>query len=181
MFLRRWIVLGRTETVKKRAIYVYLPSVEQKERWEEYASRQGTSISKFVAEHVENSLRQEEEPGYQSRGDLWRMVKELKEQLDKLTREKKVLELALERLEAELRRYRAQPFLEEDFMGVRGYQKELVEILREGKVVGSDEILSRLGIDPSEQEAVKAVSKQLENLEGYGLVKSSPKGWKWIQ
>ncbi len=173
--------MGRTETVKKRAIYVYLPSVEQKERWEEYASRQGTSISKFVAEHVENSLRQEEEPGYQPRGDLWRMVRELKEQLDKVTREKKVLELALERLEAELRRYRAQPFLEEDFMGVRGYQKELVEILREGKVVGSDEILSRLGIDPPEQEAVKAVSKQLENLEAYGLVKSSPKGWKWIQ
>lgn len=173
--------MGRTETIKKRAIYVYLPSVEQKERWEEYARRQGTSISKFVTEHVENSLRQEEEPSYQSRGDLWRMVKELKEQLHKATREKKVLELALERLEAELRRYRAQPFLEEDFMGVRGYQKELVEILREGKVVGSDEILSRLGIDPSEQEAVKAVSKQLENLEGYGLVKSSPKGWKWIQ
>ncbi len=173
--------MGKTETIKKRAIYVYLPSVEQKERWEEYASRQGTSISKFVAEHVENSLRQEEEPSYKSRGDLWRMVRELKEQLDKVTREKKVLELALERLEAELRRYRAQPFLEEDFMGVRGYQKELVEILREGKVVGSDEILSRLGIDPPEQEAVKAVAKQLENLEGYGLVKSSPKGWKWIQ
>ncbi len=173
--------MGKTETIKKRAIYVYLPSVEQKERWEEYARKQGTSISKFVVEHVENSLREEEEPSYKSRGDLWRMAKESKDQLDKVTREKKVLELALERLEAELRRYRAQPFLEEDFMGVRGYQKELVEILREGKVVGSGEILSRLGIDPSEQEAVKAVAKQLENLEGYGLVKSSPKGWKWIQ
>ena len=173
--------MGKTETIKKRAIYVYLPSIEQKERWEGYARKQGTSISKFVVEHVENSLRQEEDPSYKSRGDLWRAVKELRGQLDKVTREKRVLEIAIERLEEELRRYRAQPFLEEDFVGVRRYQKELVEILREGRVVSGDEILSRLRIDPSEQEAVKAVSKQLENLEGYGIVQSSPKGWKWVE
>ena len=173
--------MGKTETIKKRAIYVYLPSVEQKERWEGYAGKQGTSISKFVVEHVENSLRQEEDPCYKSRGDLWRAAKELRGQLDKVTREKRVLEIAIERLEEELRRYRAQPFLEEDFVGVRRYQKELVEILREGRVVSSNEILSRLRIDPSEQEAVKAVSKQLENLEDYGVVRSSPKGWKWVE
>ena len=134
-----------------------------------------------MVEHVENSLRQEEDPSYKSRGDLWRAAKELRGQLDKVTREKRVLEIAIERLEEELRRYRAQPFLEEDFVGVRRYQKELVEILREGRVVSSNEILSRLRIDPSEQEAVKAVSKQLENLEDYGVVKSSPKGWKWVE
>ena len=130
---------------------------------------------------MENSLRQEEDPSYKSRGDLWRATKELRGQLDKVTREKRVLEIAIERLEEELRRYRAQPFLEEDFVGVRRYQKELVEILREGRVVSSNEILSRLRIDPSEQEAVKAVSKQLENLEDYGVVRSSPKGWKWVE
>ena len=134
-----------------------------------------------MVEHVENSLRQEEDPSYRSRGDLWRAAKELRGQLDKVTREKRVLEIAIERLEEELRRYRAQPFLEEDFVGVRRYQKELVEILREGRVVSGDEILSRLRIDPSEQEAVKAVSKQLENLEDYGVVRSSPKGWKWVE
>lgn len=134
-----------------------------------------------MVEHVENSLRQEEDPSYRSRGDLWRAAKELRGQLNKVTREKRVLEIAIERLEEELRRYRAQPFLEEDFVGVRRYQKELVEILREGRVVSSNEILSRLRIDPSEQEAVKAVSKQLENLEDYGVVRSSPKGWKWVE
>lgn len=126
-------------------------------------------------------MRQEEDPSYRSRGDLWRAAKELRGQLNKVTREKRVLEIAIERLEEELRRYRAQPFLEEDFVGVRRYQKELVEILREGRVVSSNEILSRLRIDPSEQEAVKAVSKQLENLEDYGVVRSSPKGWKWVE
>lgn len=173
--------MGRTETIKRRVVYVYLPSVDQKERWEEYAGKQRVSISKFVAEHVENSLRQEEDSSYKSRGELWKAVKELRGQLDKTTREKRVLEIAIERLEEELRRYRAQPFLEENFVGVRRYQRELITILRDGRFVSSNEILSRLGIRPSEKEAVKAVNKQLENLEGYGLVRSSPKGWRWIK
>lgn len=173
--------LGKTETIKKRAIYVYLPSAEQKEHWEKCARAQGTSVSKFVSEHVENSLRQEEEPDYKSRSDLSRTIKELKEQLDKVSKEKHVLEIAAERLEEELGRYRSQPFLEENFVGVRRYQKELVGILKEGRVVSGDEILSRLGIEPSEQEAVKAVSKQLENLESYSIVQSTPKGWKWME
>lgn len=173
--------MGRTETIKRRLVYVYLPSVDQKERWEEHAGKQRVSISKFVAEHVENSLRQEEDSSYKSRGELWKAVNELREQLDKTTREKRVLEIAIERLEEELRRYRAQPFLEENFVGVRRYQRELITILREGRFVSSNEILSRLGIRPSEKEAVKAVNKQLENLEGYGLVRSSPKGWRWVK
>jgi predicted DNA-binding protein len=173
--------LGRTETIKKRAVYVYLPSIEQKERWENYAKECGTSVSKFVVEHVENSLRQEEDPSYKSRGELFREVREFKEQFDKVTREKRVLNIALERLEAELRRYRAQPFLEGNFVGIRRYQKELIDTLKNSIVISSDDILSRLGIDFSEHEAVRSISKQLENLEIYGLVRSTPRGWKWVK
>lgn len=173
--------MGKTETIKERAIYVYLPSVEQKERWEEHAKRQGVSISKFVAEHVEDSLRQVEDSSYKSSGELLKEVMESKGHLDKVTKEKRVLEVAIERLEEELRRYRAQPFLDEDFVGVRRYQKELIDILKNSITVSDEGILSRLGIDPSELEAIKAVSKQLENLEAYGLVQSSPRGWRWVK
>lgn len=67
--------MGRTETIKQRAIYVYLPSQKLVERWKEAAKKQGTSVSKFVIEHVENSLRQEEEPRYKSRGELLKEIK----------------------------------------------------------------------------------------------------------
>ena len=173
--------MGKTETIKKRSIYVYLNSLDQKQRWQEYAKKQGTSISKFVVERVENALSQDEDDSYKSRGELWGEIKELKEQLDKVGREKRVLEIALDRLEEELRRYRAQPFLDEDFTGVRHYQKGLIDILKEGGHRDNEEILSRLGIRVSEQEAVKAVAKQLENLEAYGLVRSTPRGWVWVK
>jgi hypothetical protein len=41
-------------------------------------------------------------------------------------------------------------------------------------------LLEALGIDPRESELVKAVSKQLEELEGYGMIKAEAKGWRWI-
>ena len=173
--------LGKTETIKERSIYVYLPSLEAKKEWDERARAQGVSVSRFVLEHVENSLRQVEDSSYRSIGELLQEVRLLKEQLEKETREKHVLEVAMERLEEELRRYRAQPFLDEKFVGVRRYQKELVDILRMGRLVSSEEILRGLRIQPSEAEAIKAVSKQLENLECYGVVRSSPKGWKWVE
>lgn len=173
--------MGKTETIKERSIYVYLPSIEQKKRWEEYARKQGTSISKFVIEYVENSLRKEEDASYRPREELLRQVNELTEELNGVRKEKRILETAIDRLEEELRRYRSQPFLDENFVGVRKYQRELIDLLRNNLVVRDEVLLSRLGIDPSEIEAVKAVSKQLEGLEAYGLVKSSPKGWKWIR
>lgn len=173
--------MGKTDSIKERSIYVYLPSVEHKKRWDELSKKQGTSISKFVIGHVENSLKQIEDPDFKPMSEVWKELKQTKEQLEKTSREKHVLEVAIERLEEELRRYRAQPFLDSQFVGVRTYQKELVSILQEGRIVSSDEIMSRLGIRPQEHEAIKAVAKQLENLEGYGLVKSSSKGWKWMQ
>ena len=67
-------MLGKTETIKERAIYVYLPSIEQKGRWEQYAKRQGANISKFVAEHVEDSLKQVEDSSYKSSGELAKLI-----------------------------------------------------------------------------------------------------------
>ena len=88
--------------------------------------------------------------------------------------------IVLERYEAELKRYRAQPFQAEDYQGMRGYSKELVEILKSRGHVDSYRLLEALGIDPRESELVKAVSKQLEELEGYGMIKADGKGWQWI-
>lgn len=173
--------MGKTETIKDRAIYVYLPSVEMMEKWKRLAERRGTSVSKFVREHVENSLRQEEEPSYKSRGELLNELQELKEQLMEERKRTRRLDLVVDKLERELRKYRVRPFLEENFVGIRRFQKELVEVLREGGVLSSEELLSRLGIERSEHEAVKGVSKQLEILESYGLVLSSPRGWRWVK
>ncbi|NHW88235.1 MAG: hypothetical protein HA490_00995 [Archaeoglobales archaeon] len=61
---------GKTNTIKQRAIYFYLPSVEMAEEWKRRAEKAGVSISRFVIERVEDSIRREEgEEGYLSRTD----------------------------------------------------------------------------------------------------------------
>jgi len=170
--------MGKTETIKRRAIYVYLPSMEMVERWKRLAEAAGTSISKFVAEHVENSLRQDGE-GYRSRGSLIEENLRLREALREREKRVRRLEMLVEKLEEDLRQYRSRLFLDEDFTGVRGFERRLIEVLREPGVHDGDTILSRLGIEPHEAEAVKAVSNQLQRLQAYGLVKATPRGWAW--
>ena len=73
--------MGKTETIKQRTIYVYLPSIEMVGHWKELAESQGVSISKFVISHVENSLRQDEE-GFRSRSNLVEENQKLRERLE---------------------------------------------------------------------------------------------------
>jgi hypothetical protein len=171
--------VGKTETIKERSIDVYLPSLEQKEKWKKHSEKLGVSISKFVIEYVENSLRQEEEPEFKSRSDLWKENNELKQKVQELSRQCRLLDTVVDKLEQELRRYRGQPFLEKGFEGIRSYEKELIDLLKSKDIVTDGELFSHLSIAPSDGNAVRAVAKQLESLETCGLVKSSSRGWKW--
>ena len=171
---------GKTRTIKDRAIYVYLPSLEMVEDWKRRAEKAGVSVSKFVIERVEDSIRREEgEEGYLSRVELVKRLRDAEEELKKLRSENRLLKKLAENLDNELRRYRAQPFLEEAFEGVRRFDRDLIELLRKGGSYTQEHILSHLNIDPSDTDLVKAVSKQLEALEAYGLVEYRGRGWKW--
>jgi len=171
--------MGKTNTIKRRAVYIYLPTEEMTERWKQRAKLSHSSISKFVVERVEDSLRKEGDENQPKRIELIKLLKEIKAENEKLGRDNEILRKAYERLDSEVKRYRAKPFLDEGFKGVRKYDRKLVELLRRGGVVSSDELLEQLRIDHSETDLVKAVSRQLENLEAYGLVKATARGWQW--
>jgi hypothetical protein len=164
--------------IKDRTVYVYLPSLAMVVEWKERAKKSNVTLSDFVLEHVTNSLAQEEgEESYKARANLIQELRIKNDSIEKLSRDNEILRLALERVENDLRRYRAEPFLEEDFQGVRGYDKKLVELLKKGEAVDSDHLLHSLKIDPRDTPLVKAVDTQLQNLEGYGLVEKTRRGW----
>ncbi len=119
-------------------MYVYLPSEEIVEEWKSLAKNARTSISKFVFEHVENSLKQEEENA-------------------KLKEENRILKTAYERLDDELKHYRTKPFLEDEYEGKRRYEKVLVDILKKRKTIGNYERIDLLRIDPKDSDLVRAV------------------------
>ena len=171
---------GKTKTIKKRAIYVYLPTQKMAQDWKNKADKSGNSISKFVIDRVEDSLRKEAgEQGYLNRLELIKKLSTAEEELNQLRKNNRLLKKLVDNLDTELKGYRAKPFLEDDFRGVRRFDKELIDILKEGGSYSGDDILTRLNISCSNTDLVKAVNKQLEVLESYSLVEYVGRGWKW--
>jgi hypothetical protein len=167
--------------LQNRTVYVYLSSEKEMQDWKAKAEKSHVPLSQFVYEHATNSLRQEEgEESYTPRAQMIEDLRKRGEEIQKLTRENEIVKLALERVEGELRRYRAEPFLDESFQGVRKYDKKLIELLKKGKPIDSEHLLRMLRIGPKETDLVKAVSTQLENLQSYGLVRKTHHGWRWV-
>jgi hypothetical protein len=162
---------------KTRYVYVYLPSVEDKHRWEKFAEDAGVPLSKFVIESVEDSLAESE---FRPRAEMTKEIGKLRADNKQLRDELKLKTIVLDKYETELKRHRSEAFLEDKFEGVRKYNKEIVAILKRKNMVDSHSLLEELGIDPKESDLVKAVSNQLEDLEIYGLVASTPRGWRWV-
>ena len=177
--------MGKTETIKKRAVWVYAPTLEQRNQWGKIAKKNGMPLSKWIVKTIEDSLLVLE-GDVKSRKDIEKENKNVRKEISELQSKLRQMNIIRDNLEKEIRKYRAEPFLAASFEGVRQYDKELISLLKNAKSVegknrfiDNDEILSRLGVEFSETEFVKAVSNQLSRLEGYGLLESSTKGWRW--
>ena len=164
---------------RSRYIWVYANSKAQKEQWQALADEAKTPLSAWCVSIIEERISEDE--GGQPRRKLIKDMETLTTENKAMRDDLRQKEVVLQRYEAELRRYRAEPFQGEQFAGIRPYSKELVDVLKSHGHVGSYEILERLGIGPGESEAIKSVSKQLEELEKFNLIKADGKGWQWIR
>ena len=70
-------------------------------------------------------------------------------------------------------------FIDEEFVGIRKYERELIKIFKQRKNLRDDVILETLKIDPKDSELVKGITNQLENLRTYGLIERKSNGWRW--
>jgi hypothetical protein len=121
-----------------------------------------------------------EESDFKPRGELVKEIGKLRSDNKLLRDDLNQKKIVLEKYETELKRYRSQAFVENKFEGVRKYNRELIAVLKQGIVQDSYRLLEELGIDPNDSQLVKAVSQQLEELETYGLVTSTKRGWRWV-
>ncbi|MCJ7444074.1 MAG: hypothetical protein MUO26_06025 [Methanotrichaceae archaeon] len=163
---------------KARYVWLYLPSKADKDRWQALANKAGTPLSTFCTSIIEERLAEEAE--FKPRRELAKELEEIRIENKTLREDLHQKTIVLERYEVELKRYRSAAFLQEDFQGTRRYSRELVELLKAKRSIDSYSLLEALNIDPRESDIVKAVSRQLEELEEYGMVKPEGRGWKWI-
>ena len=129
---------------------------------------------------MENSLGLAEDD-YRSRSVILEENRQLHENLSDKEKRNHHLELLVEKLEEDLRVYRSRLFTDSSYTGTRSYDKHLISLLREPGAHNTDDILSRLKIKPRDTEVIKGISIQIENLEAYGLLRNTGKGWIWSE
>lgn len=168
-----------SSSIKQRAVYVYLPSLATINRWKKHTSDAGVSISKFVFENVEKAL--ELASASKDNHGLIDENMQLTENLNRREKRVRELELVVSKLEEDLNLVRAQSFIEDGPNRVKSYDKRLVNLLREPGTHNDGQIQRRLGIKQHETDAITAVSRQIDNLHTYGLVKHNGRGWEWKQ
>ena len=157
---------------------MYLPSLDMRERWKQISSEKGISLSKFVVEYVENQLHEDEL--YAPRIEMQNRIDALEEENVQLRRKRNHLEIVVDKLQEELQVYRMQPFLDDNFQGIRQFEQRLIEMLKQKKSDRDDVIFREVGIKPTDSEGMKALQRQLLSLERYGLIKKTLEGWSWI-
>jgi hypothetical protein len=161
---------------KTRYTYVYHPSRAHKERWEKLAAKAHTSLSKFIISIVDGLFDEKEDLAPRHIRELEGLKSEINSFREDLQR-KNVL---IERYEAELKRYRAAPWQETEFIGSRRLSEDLVRVLKTRGAVDKFQLLEALGIDRRETDLIKAIGWQLETLEGFGMIKAENEVIRWV-
>jgi len=104
---------------RSRYIWLYLPSTSDKARWKALAEKAQIPLSTFCISIIEERLA--EEDGFAPRHKAVKEMETLKEENKTLRDEMRQKEIVIERYEAELRRYRSEPFQTATFQGIRPY------------------------------------------------------------
>ncbi len=171
---------SKTDTIIQRTINVYLPTFEMKEKWKKLAEVSNQSTSKFIIEHVTNSLNHEQkDPTVETRIQLIKNKKQLEDENRELIKQIKEKEKLIEIYEKEARSHVIKPFLEQDFSGVRKFEEDLIELFKRDVEVRKEELYKKLHVSPMETDALTAIQKQIEILERYGLLKDIGGVWRW--
>lgn len=171
--------MGKTETIKKRRVDIYLSSEDQKERWKEYARSNNIPLSRFIRETCEYWINGNLMKRIEERMKLIRKREELEEEFNRLKAKDLKLQNHIEMLEKERRRSQILAhILPGD--GYRMFDKELTMTLRfSKKPLPTRELIINIRLDPADEEMAEGILKQLQSLQGIGLVNHTAKGWIW--
>ena len=177
--------LVKTKTIKKRKLEVYFSTEEEKKELLSEAEKSGVSSSKFIL-----SCIQERRTGGTTGPITMEFavanneIKKLNAQIENLIKEKEQLLILVGRnaVEIELLNTRDTPVRHEvpNKEGVQKINKQLVDILRNKRVITGIELIETLKIDPRKKDAGQKLWKDFEVLVGQGLVEQTETGWRWL-
>jgi hypothetical protein len=176
--------LKKTTPVKRRTIYVYLPNIELVDLWKKSAKKAGVSISIFVQEAVDRCLAEQGHTTirhelHNELQDATERIQTLSEENYKLTRKLQRMNMLLERYENQIQDMENKKFIDDEFQGIRRFEKALIDLFKEKGYINDQKILDLLHVKPTDKERIKALQMQIDLLLEYGLIKVHKGGFIW--
>ncbi len=161
-----------------RTLLIYCDSQQEKESFDELAAERGSSTSRLLLNILREWKAGLQLPRDQEQPDNLADLRDRIAALEEALRHERLLR---ESSEAEIRRLMAEPYLAEGpLMGQLPTNPELERVLR-ARPLQDIALLKAMGIDNGDARAVRALTRQLETLEGMGVVKKERNGWRWVK
>jgi hypothetical protein len=108
---------------RKRYIWLYCHSVDDKKRYRELAEAADVPLSKYLLGIIDDALAAREDPG--NRAATVKELDTFKEENKKLKDDLRLRIMLIERLEAENKKHKDAAFLNPSFTGMREYDPEI--------------------------------------------------------
>jgi len=168
----------KMQTYQQRRIEIRVPDTETAERWKERAKESKMSLSKFIIEHVENSINLEGKDGQPSRGELVLENRMLKERLEHATREQRTREKLVKELNDFIETLKADnPFYSKNEKDPE-FLKMVTSKMKDSSFIRSKDVFKVIEIEPTDTRNIKLINFQLDFFEDCGLLDKIANGWK---
>ena len=170
--------LGKTETIRQRAVTVYLPTKDMVEKWKAEADQRDMSLSSFIMEIVDDALRKKL-VGTTPREELEKRLNESLSELKVLKGRVESADVALKRADETIADYRKR--LERTVPeGLdAGITSQLVTAFMKKGTILVEDIPGKVGIDLKDSEGWVKIRESLNFLKAAGLVENRLFDWRW--
>jgi hypothetical protein len=173
---------GKTDTIRKRAVTVYLPNEELVVEWKSTAKKSGISVSQFVLEAVERQRSHGYGDSPLPKLELEKRYKKALNKNEKLQEKCDLLDSAFSAREQDILSLKEQ-------LEKRGYPfdiglaTDMIEVFKNwpDSVIHGIDMVEVLGISDGNLEKSQEVRRTADFLETLGLMKSAGLlKWKWL-
>ena len=170
--------LGKTETIRQRAVTIYLPTKEMVEKWKAEADLNDMSLSGFITEIVDDAMRKRS-AGMTPREELEKKLVEALTELKVLKGKLESADVALKRADETIADYRKrlERTVPEELDA--GITSQLVTAFMKSRTILVEKIPESVGIGLDDHEGMVKVLKSLNFLRASGLVENQMFEWRW--
>jgi len=164
---------------RERYVWLYCSSLEDKQRYRDLAKSSGIPLSKFLLGLIEDQLAQRDKS--ENGPDIAEELESLRDEMKTTRNELRLRNLVIQKYEADIMKFKAEPFLDTSFAGKRKFEPEIIQLIKKSGSISTSNLMAMLGVDAKDTDAVDALSEQLEALESYGLIELNSLGWTWLR